>query len=179
VTRCTFGNSQRAQPADVVHGLQTPFCTELTGISRETVRSAPLLGQVLWHHDRWLRSLGFLPEGYPDIAIDPAGETPSPARTMCDQPSSHPAKIAGDRGHAGGVANDCGDLPALSFLPVTWTDWDFQVQLEMECQWRGLRKPPYFVSWCASWTIGQDMVYRLRRRHVRHRAGDTAGRKIT
>jgi inhibitor of KinA sporulation pathway (predicted exonuclease) len=146
-------------PADVSHGLQTPFCTELTGISRETIRSAPLLGQVLRHHDRWLRSLGFLPEGYPEIAIDPAGEMPSPAPSH--RPPGHPATDAGAGAQLAGVAQDCGCLPALSFLPVTWTDWDFQVQLEMECQWRGLYKPPYFASWCASRTMLQDVVHLL------------------
>ncbi|CAD7702052.1 unnamed protein product [Ostreobium quekettii] len=34
-----------------------------------------------------------------------------------------------------------------AFTPVTWTDWDLEVQLEMECRWRCIKKPSYFDRW--------------------------------
>jgi len=36
----------------------------------------------------------------------------------------------------------------VTLLPVTWTDWDLQVCMEQECEWRGIIKPPYFGYWC-------------------------------
>ncbi|KAK9829761.1 hypothetical protein WJX72_007715 [[Myrmecia] bisecta] len=33
------------------------------------------------------------------------------------------------------------------WVPVTWSDWDFKVQMEMECKWRGIPKPAYFQRW--------------------------------
>ncbi|GBG64331.1 hypothetical protein CBR_g41532 [Chara braunii] len=37
--------------------------------------------------------------------------------------------------------------PKKQFLIVTWTDWDCQTMLELECRLKKLRKPGYFSNW--------------------------------
>ncbi|XP_020585432.1 uncharacterized protein LOC110028070 [Phalaenopsis equestris] len=34
-----------------------------------------------------------------------------------------------------------------NFAVVTWSNWDCRVMLESECQFKGIRKPPYFNKW--------------------------------
>ncbi|CAN0843843.1 ERI1 exoribonuclease 2 [Linum grandiflorum] len=34
-----------------------------------------------------------------------------------------------------------------NFAVVTWSDWDCRVMLESECQFKKIRKPPYFNRW--------------------------------
>ncbi|CAI9786115.1 unnamed protein product [Fraxinus pennsylvanica] len=34
-----------------------------------------------------------------------------------------------------------------NFAVVTWSNWDCQVMLESECQYKNLKKPPYFNRW--------------------------------
>ncbi|GMH43081.1 hypothetical protein BSKO_11003 [Bryopsis sp. KO-2023] len=34
-----------------------------------------------------------------------------------------------------------------SFVPVTWTDWDLEKQLQTECLWREIEKPAYYNQW--------------------------------
>ena len=32
-------------------------------------------------------------------------------------------------------------------IPVTWTGWDFKIQMQRECQWRELKRPVLFNGW--------------------------------
>eukprot|EP01026_Neomeris_dumetosa_P064881 TRINITY_DN62053_c0_g1_i3.p1 TRINITY_DN62053_c0_g1~~TRINITY_DN62053_c0_g1_i3.p1 ORF type:complete len:352 (-),score=34.49 TRINITY_DN62053_c0_g1_i3:123-1148(-) len=38
-------------------------------------------------------------------------------------------------------------VEGIKFAFVTWSDWDFKVQLHQECNWREIEKPQYFNQW--------------------------------
>ncbi|KAI3424802.1 hypothetical protein D9Q98_008188 [Chlorella vulgaris] len=48
-----------------------------------------------------------------------------------------------------------GGKKGRTFVPVTWRDWDLKVQMALECKWRGIQVPKFFLRWidiCAVWT---------------------------
>ncbi|KAL6753547.1 hypothetical protein V8C86DRAFT_454808 [Haematococcus lacustris] len=41
-----------------------------------------------------------------------------------------------------------GGVGTAALLPVTWSAWDLQICLEMECRWRNILTPAYLRRWC-------------------------------